>query len=511
VTTLLIVAGMSLALSTVLTPVARIYATRLGLVDNPDGRRKMHKRPIPVAGGCVILLATSAGLLTVLLAPNHLQPQLLALRTELAWLLAAAFLICTLGVADDTFGLRGRHKIVGQLIAIALVIQSGVLVQDVQIFDWHIELGLLAVPFTIFWLLGAINSLNLIDGMDGLLSTIALIICLAMGVMAIQGEHWLAASLALALAGALAGFLIYNLPPATIFLGDSGSMLIGLVVGILGIKCSLKGPATISLAAPLAVLTIPIFDTLAAILRRKLTGRSIYATDRGHLHHCLLRHGFSSRAVLVLVACLCLLGVAGALASLALKSESVALISAGVVVSILVVSRLFGYAEFLLVKHRLLSLVLSFVGKATQAEAAYQTEVHLQGSADWTDMWNRITECASDLNLVTVHLDLNAPAIHEGYNARWRRLDRTEEDNGWDAAFPLTAVGHSVGRLEVEGIRDEQPIWQKIATLMELVEELEVVIHKLAVTTAPKPLPTNGALKEPLRILSEEWAGGSSV
>src|SRR5205085_7444433 len=132
----------------------------------------------------------------------------------------------------------------------------------------------------------------------------------------------------------------YNFPPASIFLGDSGSMLVGLVVGVLAIESSLKGPATVALAAPTALLTLPIFDTFAAILRRTLTGRSIYTTDRGHLHHCLLRSGLSNRTVLLCVSGCCLLTVAGALASLALQQELIALLSATTVVALLIVTGL---------------------------------------------------------------------------------------------------------------------------------------------------------------------------
>src|SRR5204863_5259620 len=133
---------------------------------------------------------------------------------------------------------------------------------------------------------------------DGLLSSVGLIICLAMGSMAFLTGSWATACVAMALAGAMLGFLRYNFPPASIFMGDCGSMLVGLVVGVLAIQGSLKGPATAALAAPLALLTIPIFDTLAAIVRRKMTGRSVYATDRGHLHDCMLQRGLTARHVL---------------------------------------------------------------------------------------------------------------------------------------------------------------------------------------------------------------------
>src|SRR5262249_14448388 len=205
--------------------------------------------------------------------------------------------------------------------AVTIVISSGLVVERVRLFHYHLEFGLLAIPFTIFWLLGAINALNLIDGMDGLLTSVGLIISAAIAVMAAYQGHWMAACMAVALAGALLGFLVYNFPPARMFLGDSGSMLIGLVIGVLALQSSLKGPATVALTAPAAILAIPIFDTAAAILRRKLTGRSIYTTDRGHLHHCLLGRGLSTRVVLLCISSFCLLTGLGALASLAWGNE----------------------------------------------------------------------------------------------------------------------------------------------------------------------------------------------
>jgi UDP-GlcNAc:undecaprenyl-phosphate GlcNAc-1-phosphate transferase len=280
-------------------------------------------------------------------------------------------------------------------------------------------------------------------------------------------------------AGALLGFLIYNLPPATIFLGDSGSILIGLVVGVLAIQSALKGPATVALAAPLAILTIPIFDAAAAIARRKLTGRSVYTTDRGHLHHCLLRRGLSGRGVLVVVSVLCLLTVAGALVSLCLNNEVFALISAVLTVGILIVGRLFGYAEFLLVRGRLAMLAASFL-RRRPSDTARVTEVRLQGSVNWQDFWRDLTEYACQLNFGAIQLDVNAPAIHEGYHARWQRLCEESENPGvWRAEIPLTLGGQTVGRVEVIGQRDGQPVWLKIAALTRLTDGLDARVAAL--------------------------------
>jgi UDP-GlcNAc:undecaprenyl-phosphate/decaprenyl-phosphate GlcNAc-1-phosphate transferase len=469
----------SLLFCLVLTPVARALAQRCRLVDQPDKRRKMHGRAVPVAGGLPILLSACVALAGVLwyFPPPAEIPD--GERPNLLGLLFGALFICMLGLADDFGYLRGRHKLVGQCLAVGIVIFGGVRVEHIHLFNWTMELGLLSVPFTGFILLGAINSLNLIDGMDGLLSSVGLIITLAMGILAAVGHHWAAACIALALAGALLGFLRYNFPPASIFLGDAGSMLIGLVVGVLAIESSLKAPATIALAAPTALLTIPAYDTLAAILRRKLTGRSIYTTDRGHLHHVLLRRGMNTHMVLLLISALCLVTVAGVLISLTFKNELFAILSAVTVVGILLASRLFGHGELSLLSQHVRSLLMSFLGR-TSADGSKQSEVRIQGSLDWTELWAGVTDLARQLNLKAVRLDVNAPALHEGYHARWDRgIEESEEQIVWSADIPLTAGQHTIGRLEVVGYQDAGPVWMKIQALSRMVQTFEMTADLL--------------------------------
>jgi UDP-GlcNAc:undecaprenyl-phosphate GlcNAc-1-phosphate transferase len=236
------------------------FAARFGPVDCPDGTRKIHGKETPVAGGIALLMSLFGTLLVSLWAPGPANGWFAQQGLFLPGLLLASLVIGIVGLVDDSRGLRARHKLLGQLCAVAIVMASGLTARSIQLFDWHLELGLLALPFTAFWLLATINSLNLLDGMDGLLSCVGLIISLAMAAMAILGNQWVAASVAAALAGALLGFLRYNFPPASIFLGDSGSMLIGLIVGAVALRGSLKGPATVALAAPLAILAIPEFD-----------------------------------------------------------------------------------------------------------------------------------------------------------------------------------------------------------------------------------------------------------
>jgi UDP-GlcNAc:undecaprenyl-phosphate GlcNAc-1-phosphate transferase len=253
-------------------------------------------------------------------------------------------------------------------------------------------------------------------------------------------------------------------------------MLIGLVLGVLAIQGSIKGAATVALASPLAVLAIPIFDTGAAIIRRKLTGRSIYTTDRGHLHYLLLARGLSSRTVLLCISFLCLVTTVGALASHALKNDIFAIVTAVAVASVLVVTRLFGHVEYLLVKGRLAAVAGSFFERDVNGKGQH-LEVRLQGSADWNDLWGRLIEHVAPLELTSLRLDVNAPAIHEGYHARWDAAhNKTDDADLWHADIPLYSRGQILGRLLIVGERGHGSVGSRIATLASLVDNLDVVV-----------------------------------
>jgi UDP-GlcNAc:undecaprenyl-phosphate GlcNAc-1-phosphate transferase len=488
---LLCLFGAAFGVCLVLTPVVRNFAQRWGLVDRPDGRRKIHKTPTPVCGGVAVYLAASATVAGALwLIPDFRNTVAPAWQTFVALFLAAS-VIELVGMIDDYQGMRGRYKFGGQIVAALIVIFGGVVVREVTILNYHVVLGPLAIPFTMFWLLGAINSLNLIDGLDGLLGTIGLILCLTIGGMAFMNGNFAAACVAMTLAGSLLAFLGFNFPPASIFLGDAGSMLIGLVVGTLAIQASLKGAATVALAAPLALMIIPIFDTSAAIVRRQLTGRSWFTTDRGHLHHILMAGGLSNKKVLLLVSVLCCITGGGALFGTYLHSEWIAVGAAVAVVVILMVRRLFGFAEFLLIKEGVSSLV-NQVRHGHEHGRIHQIKVHLQGSGNWNSLWRDLTVSAQEMGLKTMTLDVNAPAIHEGYHARWDRTstDQSEASGYWRVEIPLTVNSHVVGRFDVVGIRGDESAWQKLAALAKIVEDIELSIAEMAAAKEPKPLPS---------------------
>jgi UDP-GlcNAc:undecaprenyl-phosphate GlcNAc-1-phosphate transferase len=467
--TLILVTIISFAVCLALTPAVRALAGRVGLVDHPDRHRKVHARATPAAGGLAILPAVAVALLVGLGAAGPLGAALAAESRELAGLLAAGLISCAVGLIDDRVGLRGRYKLLGQVMAAAVLMASGVIVDRIRLFGWSIDLGLLAAPLTLLWLLGAINSLNLIDGMDGLLTSAGLIITVALGVMAVLGDHWAAACVACALSGALLAFLGYNFPPASIFLGDSGSMLIGLIIGALAIRGSLKGPATVTLVAPLAILTVPLFDTSMAIIRRKLTGRSIYTPDRSHLHHCLQRRGLSDRRVLLLVAAFSAVAGAGGLASLWLGNELVAVITALAVALTLIATRLFGHTEVVLVKEWLTAHLGPLSWRRARGEPC-EVRVRLQGAASWEGLWSELLSCAAELNLSTVELDVNAPAIHEGYFASWRRPGLDPPDGGlWRTEIPLTLEGLVIGRVQISGAGGAVSLGDQMALVTKVI------------------------------------------
>jgi UDP-GlcNAc:undecaprenyl-phosphate GlcNAc-1-phosphate transferase len=484
---LLCVLLSSAALALLLTPLAGRLARACSLVDRPDGRRKIHDRATPVAGGLAVLTAAGAAVAGSLLLPGPFAGPPNEQGPFLLGLLLGAVVIAAVGVLDDFGLLRGRHKLCGQILAALVVIASGVCVHRLQVFGFVFDLGPLAVPFTLLWLLAAVNSLNLLDGMDGLLGSIGVIVSLTLAALAALTGGGVTVVVSVALAGALLGFLRYNLPPASIFLGDCGSMVVGLVLGTLAIRGGLKAPATIVLAAPTVLLTLPLFDTAAAIVRRKLTGRSIYTTDRGHLHHVLLRRGLSRPGVLLLVSAICLVTGSGVLASRAFDNDLFAVLTGAAVVGVLVVTRLFGHAEALLIKVRLVGLGSSLLS-ARGGRPAHQQEVRLQGTADWTRLWLRLTAEAARRNLSELRLDVNAPALHEGYHARWDRfVPETEHASEWRAEIPLALGGHDVGRVAIAGPGDADPVWLKLAAFSAVVERFTAELAPAAPAAPATP------------------------
>jgi UDP-GlcNAc:undecaprenyl-phosphate GlcNAc-1-phosphate transferase len=462
-----------------LTHFVAMMAHRWGFVDRPDGHHKSHKKPIALGGGLAVFLAAFVTFAVEYLSSPSLQDSLQGDAPFLSGLLLAGAWIVLLGLIDDRFGMKGRYKLLGQIIAALIVIHSGLEIKAFSLFGQKIQLGWFSIPFTLFWLVGAINSLNLLDGIDGLATTIGIILCSAITVMALWFDQAAVAIVAAVFAGALVGFLRFNFPPASIFLGDAGSMLIGLVVGSLAIGASLKGPATVAMAAPLAIWSLPMFDSFVAILRRKLTGRSIYATDRGHLHHRLMARFGKNTRVLGVVAVCCAVTCGGALLSMFMQNDLLALASVFSVICILVATQIFGHVEFVMLASRVKSLGMSLVNARTSG--AWQTSFRLQGTRHWEILWQSLIEYADKAQLLEVKLDINLAAIQEGYHASWRRRSTFERREQWRVELPLFTETHVVGRLTIAGGREDGVlVCEAIGRILDMLASLESEISTLA-------------------------------
>lgn len=449
---LLTTAGLAFIASFCLTPLVGRAARRLGIVDRPDKHRKLHVRAVPLCGGVAVLAGAVCAVVCQLLFSDVWGDQLRGDVLFLTGLLLSTVVVCGTGLVDDSVGLDGRKKLAGQFAAAGILVASGLLIRSVHVVGWDIELGLLAVPFTLLWLLGTTNALNLIDGMDGLAASVGIVLSLCVSCVCLLTGHMTDAVLAMAVAGSLAGFLCHNFPPAGIFLGDTGSMLIGLVVGALAVRSSLKGSATLALAIPVAVWAIPMCDVCVAILRRKLTGRSIYEADRGHLHHRLQQCGYNGRETLAWIVIFCACTGTGAIIGVRYQNELLAVGVAAAVIATLIAVRIFGHTESLLLYRRLKTLMGSFLpSRAEESAEQHQVVIRLQGDRPWESLWQTLIDFAERCELNAVELDINIPALHESYHGRWQRARPLVTGHPWKTEIPLCVGGLRVGRLRMSG------------------------------------------------------------
>ena len=350
-----------------LTALARFVAPRIGFLDHPN-HRKAHHQPMPLLGG-VAFFVTFCG--SILIATQFGVAGIGADAESLSFLivlLISASLFCTLGLYDDKNWLNPRTKFMLQILCTLPFVLGTPHIDSIRFLGFDMELGPFGAIFTIFWLVACANVLNLVDGLDGLAGTTCIIVSLAVAAQASMHHIVGIAPLALILAASLLGFLIHNWPPAKIYLGDSGSLTIGYLVGALSLASSLKTSIGFALAVPLVLISVPIFDTLMAILRRKLNGRGIAQADREHIHHCLQERGLSRTQSLITLIGLCLVMAGVALTSEYFNSDWLGLGICGSLLGLLVVQRIFGYNEILQALHHFQALGRSLVETSRLAE-----------------------------------------------------------------------------------------------------------------------------------------------
>lgn len=319
------------------TPLVRKLAFKVGAVDIPKDDRRVHKEAMPLIGGLAIFVAVIV--VTLIFLP---------LEKEIISIIIGGTVIVIGGIIDDLKELKPKTKFMFQIIAGLILIFGDVKVDFItNPFTKNsslLYLNWLSIPITLFWVVGITNTLNFIDGLDGLSAGVAMISSITLMIVASKGytsNYISVIIMSAAIAGACLGFLPFNFNPAKIFMGDTGALFLGFMLAAITIEGVMKSVATIAIVAPILILSVPIFDTTFAIFRRLLNGQSISAADKGHLHHRLLSRGYSQRkSVLILYGISAIFGLFAILVSQANSRQAVYLSLMLLIVSVLVAIKL---------------------------------------------------------------------------------------------------------------------------------------------------------------------------
>lgn len=281
-------------MSLIATPIVRKLAFKIGAVDVPKDDRRVHKKAMPLMGGLAIFAAV---IISVLI--------FLPLDKTTFSILIGGTLIVISGIIDDLKDMSPKVKLLFQILAGVVLILGGIKVDFItNPFTSNsslLYLRWLSIPITLFWVVGITNTLNLIDGLDGLAAGVAMISSLSLMLVASKFGYGEITILSAIVAGSCLGFLPFNFNPAKIFMGDTGALFLGFMLAAISIEGVMKSVATIAVIVPILILGVPIFDTTFAIFRRLLNGQSIMAADKGHLHHRLLNKGFSQKKTVLIL------------------------------------------------------------------------------------------------------------------------------------------------------------------------------------------------------------------
>ena len=352
------------ASSLFLTPLFRSVAIRVGAIDHP-GERKIHSQPTPRLGGFPIFIVFNLILLvSYQFGFFHFPPDFLT-EIDFGWLLLASAIVLGLGSVDDFRRMPPSVKFFFQIIAGIIVALTSYRIEIISLPFGTFNLGIWAIPVTVFWVVAITNAINLLDGLDGLVAGTSFIVCLTMFGISLLNQNIGIALISIILAGSILGFLKYNFHPASIFLGDSGAYFLGFIISILSIMSGQKGTTTVTVLIPIIALGLPIMDTVLSMLRRFLKslhimevdkdknivrlffldGWSIFRADKDHIHHRFLQMGFTHRkAVIILYAISLILG-GFALSSVYYKNINNALFITAIAIATYIGVRRLGYTE----------------------------------------------------------------------------------------------------------------------------------------------------------------------
>lgn len=330
-----LMALIAMIISFVSTPFVRKFAIKTKIISVPKEERRIHDKPIPLLGGISIYLSF---IITLILKKGPI------INSEWGIIIGATIIVIG-GILDDKFDIKPWQKIVFQLSSAIVLIIFNVkitFITDPIGNGSSISLGWFSIPFTIIWVIGITNALNLIDGLDGLAAGISFISALTIHIVAILNDRAEAAILTAVLGGAVLGFLPYNFNPASIFMGDTGSQLLGFLLAAISIEGAVKSAAAFAIAVPILALGLPIYDTIFAIVRRKVNKKPIMEADKGHLHHRLLDMGLTQKQVVIIMYIISAILGAIAIIAMQLSDKSSYFLLILVIIILVLLARKFG-------------------------------------------------------------------------------------------------------------------------------------------------------------------------
>ena len=436
-----------------LTPLCRDLFIRFAIVDHPDADRKLHLKPIPRIGGIPIVLAYGGALgLMLLLAPHGARISIQHTRL-LQSLLPAAALIFAVGLVDDLIGLKPRHKLAGQVAASVLAVALGArltAIHGMPHTPW------IMLPLSVLWLVFCSNAVNLIDGLDGLASGVGLFAVLATLLAAgLSGNLGLAMATA-PLAGCLLAFLRYNFSPASIFLGDCGSLTIGFLLGCFGLIWSQRSGSLVGIVAPMMALALPLIEVGLSISRRYLRSAPIFQADRRHIHHMVLALGFKPRD-----AALILYGVCGLSGFLALLLTFMQRPFRGLILVVfcslaLTGIHLLGYVELSVARRTLSHRNMLRVLK----EEIYLQELEraITSANSPATCWSVVRTACGDMHFASVQMLLHDESFEEVFDAR-------DTDPSWRVTLSIGRRGHLI----LTRVQDRRPP-KLMASVLDLLQ-----------------------------------------
>lgn len=389
--------------SLLLTPFVRRLALRLQVLDDPSVRRT-QERPMPTLGGLSVFVTFVLLVGLCMLFENQITVKFSESGRLVAGILVCGGITLLLGIYDDARGADAKKKFSVQILAAVLAFALGFRIEGVSLGPFgSVNLGGFSLPFTILWIVGITNALNMIDGMDGLAAGVAFFVCAANFFVSLVLGNVVMSVISVILAGALLGFLRYNFPPAKIFLGDTGSLFLGMVIALSSIASAQKGSTVVMMLIPIAALGLPILDTSLAVFRRSLLGRPVFASDKGHIHHALLKLGLSRRQVLLILYAFCVVLIGSGVLVLFHKNREATIYLGAIGLISIIGLRNLGYLNYGKI-HKALSDRWRYRAKNIFCRLSL---LKMRNVDSVNHLWKILAEAAEEFDVNELYLSLN--------------------------------------------------------------------------------------------------------